>query len=397
MKAATCLRDQGFSSTPLHQPCPKWWEEGLAPLELPLHPKVLCQGQQQAAWQWFPLCSLSVCLLHFSEAEAETEISDLMIWTTKQFFHCWRPAAGAHQSAARCFINPVPRGQPSRQLSRQSMKLHKAGAIRCMPGYSILPRREARQPVVKSYTCRLTLCEPASRVPINTYTNRHQSWASCNGHPHSERLGRTASWDGNSGHTIKHLQPQVCELSLTTLNSKLVPEPHFSVCWNCLWQRRRRAHTTSYWRLPAICERQLPPQLMGKKWPRWTPPLAFLFSANWGTASFPQTCHLSGYAQMKGCRNGSFQHTWLRRSLVPNGGNDTKIYTGWKFWCMSPQSQFIFIPEDINNRKAGFLLADLLFLFFRSFIVAPFISPSDFSFCCGFILILVSSNIMHIN
>lgn len=123
----------------------------------------------------------------------------------------------------------------------------------------------------------------------------------------------------------------------------------------------------------------------------------FPLAANWGTASLLQTCHPSGYTQMKGCRNGSFQHTWLRRSLIPNGGNDAKIYTGWKFWCMSPQSQFIFIPEGINNRKAGFLLTDLLFIFFRSFVVAPFISPSDFSFCCGFILILVSSNTTHIN
>lgn len=97
-------------------------------------------------------------------------------------------------------------------------------------------------------------------------------------------------------------------------------------------------------------------------------------------SSLLHSCRSSDHNQVKRLPKWSLAKHITTSSPVLQWGNEVKIYTRWKSWCMSPQSHFIFIPQGINNRKACFLLA-YFYLLSWLFIVLPFISPSDFNFC----------------
>lgn len=95
----------------------------------------------------------------------------------------------------------------------------------------------------------------------------------------------------------------------------------------------------------------------------------------------PQSCRSSDHNQVKRLPRWSLAKHITSCSPVLQWGNEAKIYIRWKFWCMSPQSHFIFIPQGINNRKACFFCWLIFIYCLWLFILLPFISPSDFNFC----------------
>lgn len=77
---------QGSSTIPQDSVAPKGMGECLAWQESPSILKCAKHRAVEAVLWQFPECWLPVCSLHFSEYEAETEISDLIFLSPKQRF-----------------------------------------------------------------------------------------------------------------------------------------------------------------------------------------------------------------------------------------------------------------------------------------------------------------------
>lgn len=110
-----------------------------------------------------------------------------------EFLHCWRLAAGAHQSAARTpFHQPCTQRSALQAAHRQSVKMHKVGAIQCMPRCRVLHtsrKRSTAASVEKSHlqTHPLWICLTSAHQYIHKYAPEH-SFASWPPTPWGEEL-----------------------------------------------------------------------------------------------------------------------------------------------------------------------------------------------------------------